>query len=108
MTANLSNHLVRDRIDRMNYIVNQIGIGTVIIEAIDPNTGAIRQLTDTGVMLIKSQTTGKIVTMYVANQKNLHQCYKWAGRKKIPEAIENKVKKNKIHIEILNELQKGA
>ena len=108
MTANLSNHLVRDRIDRMNYIVNQIGIGTVIIEAIDPKTHAIRQLTDTGIMIIKSEKEDKIITMYVANQKNLHECYKWAGRKKVPEAMENKVKKNKIHIAILDELKKGA
>ena len=63
MTANLSNHLVRDRIDRMNYIVNQIGIGTVIIEAIDPKTHAIRQLTDTGIMIIKSEKEDKIITL---------------------------------------------
>lgn len=67
---NCSNHLITERWDRVEYIIDHIGIGEVIAEREwrdTKGTPCIRQLTTTGVIIVRDVSKTKVVTMWTAN-----------------------------------------
>ena len=65
----LSQHFINDHPERMIYIGLNIGYGNVIAERewVDTaDTKCIRQITDTGVIIVTTPDKTKVVTMFVA------------------------------------------
>ena len=83
-------HVRIERRDRVQNIINQIGIGQVVKEKYV--NGCYTCITDTGVTLIKSADKLKLVTMYVTTYKELVAVYN--GPKKIPHYLRKKVDHN--------------
>ena len=91
----------KERIDR---IINN-NFGQVVLE--EYYKGAWRCLTDTGLIFIVSEAKDLILTYYFAPMETVICMYKAMGRK-VPQAVENKVRKNaktykRIYQENINE-----
>ena len=83
-------HCKVERRNRVNHIINKIGIGQVVKESF--NHGKYTCITDTGVTLIKTEKKDKIITMYVTTYKELVAVF--GGQKKIPSYLRKKVDRN--------------
>ena len=97
-------HLRYERIDRVVYILRNVGIGEVIKEekSISPNGKVSYQcLTDTGVLLVVDETKTVCITMYVATQPKISALYKG----NTPGWVIRMVKKNKKHAKLQNEMR---
>ena len=78
MKRNCSAHLTNDRLDRVNYIIDNIGFGEVIAERewVDTTGKAcIRQLTNTGVIIVLDPNKERVVTMFVATVMQIKAMY---------------------------------
>ena len=93
LKRNISYHISEDRLDRATYIMTTIGIGDVIKEqrGVDEQ-GRIywRCFTNTGVMLIMNADKSRVVTLYIAEQKQVSSIYQG----KTPSWVFALVKKN--------------
>ena len=90
---NIYYHISEDRLDRACYIMQTIGIGEVIKEqhGIDEKgRGFWRSFTNTGVMLIMNEQKTQVVTLYIADQKQVSSLYQG----KTPSWIFAMVRKN--------------
>ena len=83
-------HVAVERANRVQNIIDRIGIGQVVKEKFVNNCYTC--ITDTGVTLIKSADKLKLVTMYVTTYKELVAVYN--GPKKIPPYLRKKVDHN--------------
>lgn len=61
----VSIHLQNDRTNRIAYIQRTVGFGDVIMAEM-PSRGAIRALTDTGVVLVLSNDKKRLLTAFIA------------------------------------------
>ena len=78
MKRNCSYHITNDRLDRINYIIENIGFGEVIAERewVDTKgSHCVRQLTSTGVMIVLDANKEKVVTMFVATVMQIKSMY---------------------------------
>ena len=97
MKEQMTYHVAVQRADRVNHIVNEIGIGQIIKEkyigyGIGGQAGRYICLTDTGVTIIKDEQKLKIITIYVTTQRELVAVF--GGTKKIPPFLKKKVDRN--------------
>lgn len=77
MKKNCTHH-INDRLDRINYIIDNIGFGEVIAERewVDTTGKAcVRQLTNTGVIIVLDANREKVVTMFVATVLQIKAMY---------------------------------
>lgn len=77
MKKNCTHH-INDRLNRINYIIDNIGFGEVIAERewVDTTGRAcIRQLTNTGVIIVLDADREKVVTMFVATVLQIKAMY---------------------------------
>lgn len=86
----MSYHCRVERAERLQGIVNQIGIGQVVKEKFVRN--CFTCITDTGITIIKTADKLKVVTMYVTTYRELVTVYE--GTKKIPPYLKKKVDRN--------------
>ena len=96
MNEQMSYHVRVDRAERVNNIINIIGIGQIIKEKyvrfnLD-QAGRWVCLTDTGVTIVKTEDKQKIITMYVTTQRELVAVF--GGNKKVPAFLKKKVDHN--------------
>lgn len=78
MKRNCSAHITNDRLDRVNYIIDNIGFGEVIAEREWTDTAGkacIRQLTNTGIIIVLDPNKEKVVTMFVATVLQIKAMY---------------------------------
>ena len=78
MKRNCSAHITNDRLDRINYIIDNIGFGEVIAEREWVDTigkACVRQLTNTGVIIVLDANREKVVTMFVATVLQIKAMY---------------------------------
>ena len=78
LKRNISYHISEDRLDRACYIMQTIGIGDIIKEqrGIDEQGRVYwRCFTNTGVMLIMNADKSRVVTLYIAEQKQVSSIY---------------------------------
>ena len=78
MKRNCSYHVTNDRLDRINYIIENIGFGEVIAEREWVDTAGkacIRQLTNTGLIIVLDANREKVVTMFVATVMQIKSMY---------------------------------
>lgn len=100
MKETLTYHCEVQRANRMQNIVEKIGIGQVVIEkymrsynkAQAGQPGQYICITDTGITLVKTEDKSKIITMYVTTQNELVRIF--GGRNKVPKFLIKKVDHN--------------
>ena len=89
-------HCEVTRANRIQHIVDEIGIGQVVKEGflLDRNTGKGKYicLTDTGIIIVKDELKQKVITMYVATTSEVVRLY--AGRHRVPKYLLKKVDRN--------------
>ena len=83
-------HCAIERANRIQHIVNQIGLGQVVKEKFV--RGCYSCITDTGITIVKTADKAKVVTMYVTTYRELVAIYE--GPKKIPPFLKKKVDRN--------------
>ena len=90
-------HVAVQRAERVQHIINEIGLGQVIKEkyvgyGIGAQAGRYVCITDTGVTIIKDEAKLKVITMYVTTQREL--LFVYGGAKKVPTFLRKKVDHN--------------
>ena len=83
-------HVRVQRANRVQHIVDEIGIGQVVKERFA--NGSYTCITDTGITIIKTADKLKVITMYVTTQRELVAVY--GGTKKIPSFLRKRVDHN--------------
>lgn len=104
LKRNISYHISEDRLDRACYIMQTIGIGDIIKEqhGIDEKgRGFWRSFTNTGVMLIMNEQKTQVVTLYIADQKQVSSLYQG----KTPSWIFAMVRKNIKYAKMQNKVE---
>lgn len=86
----MSYHCRVERKDRVQHIIDTIGLGQVVKEQFTRERYIC--ITDTGVTIIKSADKTKVITMYVTTYRELVAVY--GGQKKIPPYLKKKVDRN--------------
>ena len=80
-------HYNSDRKDRIDFIKNVVGVGTIIDKFIvdrgHPNGAEIHSITDNGIIIIQNKNTEKLVTMLIARPQQIKRYY-IAENKPIP------------------------
>lgn len=88
--ATMTYHCEVQRANRVQHIINDIGLGQVIREKYQ--NGVYLCITDTGVTLVKTADKLKVITMYVTTFRELVVVYN--GTKKIPSYLRKRVDRN--------------
>lgn len=104
MKRNISYHISEDRLDRACYIMQTIGIGEIIKEQKGQDQqGRVfwRCFTNTGVMLIMNEDKSRVVTLYIAEQKQVSSVYEG----KTPSWVFALVRKNAQYAKIQNKVR---
>ena len=96
MKEHMTYHVAVQRADRVQHIIDDIGIGQIIKEKYTrfslEQAGRWVCLTDTGITIIKDENKDKIITMYVTTQRELVAVF--GGPKKVPAFLKKKVDHN--------------
>ena len=96
MNEQMSYHVRVDRANRVQHIIDDIGLGQIIKEKYTrfnlDQAGRWVCLTDTGITIVKTEDKQKIITMYVTTQKELVAVF--GGTKKVPPFLRKKVDYN--------------
>lgn len=99
MVQTLTYHAHTERQARINYILDTVGIGEPYIKhtGTDREGRAVqRTLTTTGVIIISNPETKQIITMYIAEVKQVQQLYyQITGRNHLPNGIYETAWKNR-------------
>lgn len=96
-------HLINERFDRINFIINRVGFGKVIKESFREKYGRIERccITDTGVMMIKDKQEDIVITMWIATLGQIEQAYK---DEVIPHFLVEKALDNRIYQRLQHEI----
>lgn len=99
MKTNMTHHAKNDRMARLEYIVDTVGVGKVIATSIELdkyNRETISELTTTGVIIIRN-TERMVVTAYIAEMNQAIKVWRTAkGTQKMPTPVYNKIRQNYI------------
>ena len=98
----MSYHCRIQRVNRVQHIINDIGLGQVVREKYQHTPEQIARgeagqyicITDTGITIIKTEDKQKVITMYVTTYKELLKVY--GGQKSIPSYLHKRVDRNQI------------
>lgn len=83
-------HCKYERANRVQHIINEIGMGQIIKEKFVRSCYTC--ITDTGITIIKDGYTKQVITIYVTTYRELVSIYE--GEKKIPPYLKKKVNHN--------------
>lgn len=96
MKEQMTYHVAVQRANRVQHIIDDIGLGQIIKEKYTrfslEQAGRWVCLTDTGITIVKDEAKEKIITMYVTTQRELIAVF--GGVKKIPLFLKKKVAHN--------------
>lgn len=82
-------HIIEDRLDRLTLIATTIGFGQVMKEK--QMEYGIRQITDTGVLVVRSDDRQTIITLWMANMTQAKEIY----GDNIPVELRRAIKSNR-------------
>lgn len=103
MKTNMTGHARYDRTNRINYIIDTIGIGNVIAEIAtvdDLGRAGFQKLTDTGVIIVLSADNKTIVTAFIGTLAQVCNVYKTAKKcQRLPDGLYNKVLNNNKYLQ---------
>lgn len=96
MKEQMTYHVAVQRANRVQHIIDNIGLGQIVKEKYTrfslEQAGRWICLTDTGITIVKDEAKEKIITMYVTTQRELVAVF--GGVKKIPLFLKKKVAHN--------------
>lgn len=96
MNEQMTYHVAIQRANRVQHIIDDIGIGQIVKEKYVRfslnEAGRYVCLTDTGITIVKTEDKLKIITMYVTTQRELVAVF--GGTKKVPPFLRKKVDYN--------------
>lgn len=97
--TNLTAHARFDRMTRIEYIIDTIGIGEVIAEcAIHDERGGYRRLTSTGVIIVVANDKHTIITAFIAEPRQAAAVYLEDKKvRKMPDNLYNRIRKNEYY-----------
>lgn len=89
----LSYHAMEERIDRLAYIGANIGFGKTIKEwtRYDKTRPTVEELTDTGVLYVKSIDKGLLITAYLISPQALNVAYKGNPPVRLKKRVERNI-----------------
>ena len=98
MKTNMTFHARVERDNRLEFIIDTVGIGEVICETNRPDDSYGKpvkmRLTDTGVIIVTSQEN-KIITAYIATISEAIGVYREATtRHELPSGLYKKIRQN--------------
>ena len=99
----LTNHCKEERLDRIAFILANIGIGEIVLTV--ESKGSRACLTDTGVILIKDMEQEVLVTAYVPSVDRVIAMYRSVGVSRIPHKVYKAANANKKFLKKLGELE---
>lgn len=101
----MSYHAREERLDRLASVVEYLGMSKIIFEAPDRRyKDSVRCLTSTGIIFVKDEHTGKIITGFMATVPQVMALYMKNGYQKVPPKIYARVKKNNERFSFLLDL----
>ena len=65
MLIKMSKHATQDRIDRLLFIYDNVGIGEPYIDSVEDDV--LYTITTTGILLVRSAKDGTLITAYIAD-----------------------------------------
>lgn len=87
MKTNMTYHAREERINRLNALIDCLGVGEVVLSAPDKlHTDSVRCITSTGIMVIKG-IDGTIITAYMATIDQATAMFSQMGFSKIPHTL---------------------
>ena len=96
MKEQMTYHVAVQRANRVQHIINDIGIGQIIKEKYTrfslEQAGRWVCLTDTGITIVKDEPKEKIITMYVTTHTHLLSVF--GGTSKSPTCRRKRVARN--------------
>lgn len=110
MMIKMSPHASAERMERMMYIVTEIGIGEPAVSYVEADTHRKITLTDTGVVLVQDDYTELLITAYVASMDRATAMWMrvHGDNKRMPNYLYAKVLRNKkTHRVEVNEINKN-
>lgn len=94
MKKNMTHHAQVDRSNRIEYIMDTIGIGEPWMSYNDTPVSE-KILTDTGVVIVRSIKSKKIITIYIAHMAQALEILQGAGKlKRLPLNMYNRIMDN--------------
>lgn len=96
MKVEMTRHAQEDRIDRLTECLIKLGMNEIIRELNihkGPGNNAIYSITDTGIVFVKSITTGKLITGYMMSTAQVIAFFDQVGER-VPKALFQTVKNN--------------
>ena len=97
INCTLTNHALYDRKNRLTYIQNTIGFGDVILAEKVESDQRVMQLTDTGVMLVRSlrDPDRPLITAYIAGLVQAVEVYQaYTDKYDLPKYLRKKIDRN--------------
>ena len=104
MRTNMSDHVRYDRKNRLEAIIDLVGIGDIIVKC-DSERNDFREecLTSTGVCIIRDKNTKRIITAYIASLGKARRIYEIAyGYTEMPHSIFETVRANQKYANAIN------
>ena len=95
MGTKVTIHFKNERADRATYISQTVGFGEIIhsIEGYNQNVFQIKEITETGVIIVRDGHK-RIITMYIAKPEQVLTYYRMNNLGRVPQWLAAKVKKN--------------
>ena len=97
MKTNMTIHAYMDRMDRIEYIIDNIGLGKPICDTyvVRDDLPAHMTLTTTGIMIVRN-LDDKIITVYIASMGQAKGVWeaKHGKDKKMPAPLRSKIRDN--------------
>ena len=91
ITGQPTYHASEERLDRITAIAMTVGFGQVIKER-QMGEGKWYQITDTGVLIVRTPDKHSIITMWTAKMKQVAEIY---GDERVPETLKNRMRANR-------------
>lgn len=96
---NMTYHASFERVNRIEYILDTVGVGEEVARVWDETRQTFQCLTDTGVVIVVNEK-GKIVTMFIATTARACAIYKACTKaSRVPNYLFKIISRNQYYME---------
>ena len=105
MLIKMSKHATQDRIDRLLFIYDNVGIGEPYIDSVEDDI--LYTITTTGVLLVRSASDGTLITAYIADIDKITAIWRNKhGERPMPDNLYKRVLANAFFDRMWNKQEK--
>jgi hypothetical protein len=105
MLIKMSKHATQDRIDRLLFIYDNVGIGEPYIDSVEDDV--LYTITTTGILLIRSAKDGTLITAYIADIDKITAIWRNKhGERPMPDNLYKRVLANAFFDKMWNKQEK--